>query len=113
MRHMMFAFMLDTLVRPQCEVHARFANTHALKSSCVSIAEAKSNQNNNGSANSTNSTKEYQTHCLGNMYGPNLNELAEEFSENFNLMTGDQSAPRKSLNQTIPLVRYLQQEVFH
>ena len=64
--------------------------------------------------NSANSEPEYQTHCLKNMYGQDLEDLQEEFTEDMKDIPPEvQERLQVFLNQTLPISRHLQKDVFH
>ncbi|CAO2656098.1 Nn.00g049010.m01.CDS01 [Neocucurbitaria sp. VM-36] len=76
---------------------------------CVSVATTPGLSSN--PTNSVKSEEEYRTHCLMNMHGQDLEDLQEDFSEGMPPEVMERL--QAFLNQTLPISRHLQKDVFH
>ena len=65
------------------------------------------------SISSNNSLDDSQTNCVTNMRDKDIDSLSEELWEDLTLTDDAQAQLKTSLNETLPLARHLQEDVFH
>jgi hypothetical protein len=81
---------------------------------CLSMAkDSIFNMNSTGSYDSSLTNDNSHSYCLKNLYSLDPDDVEEEFIEEFPVASDIKAHLKASLNQTLPLVRHLQKDVFH